>query len=317
MGDNMKNNFKYSLDNKRYQTYNYYLKNKYQSKVFKVGLNAGFTCPNRDGKKGFEGCIFCSDSGAGECAGDIKDNLINQFEKVKKERHQKWPDAKYIGYFQAFSNTYGDVNLLKDLYEPIIELENVVGLNISTRPDCFNDEIYDYLEDLNKRTDLWIELGLQSSKESTLNEINRGHTFEEYRQCVEELSKRNIKVCVHIINGLFNENKTDMLKTITDVVKVGIQGVKIHMLHVMKNTRLEKIYNEISPHILSKEEYIDIVVQQLELIPPEVVIMRLTGDAPNDTLLIPEWTSKKVIVLNDIDKEMVKRDTYQGRLVDA
>jgi len=313
----MKNEFKNTLDNKRYQTYNYYLKKKYNSKVFKVGLNAGFTCPNRDGVKGYHGCIFCSDSGAGEYAGDISKNLIAQFNTVKAQRHTKWPHAKYIGYFQAFSNTYASVSELKIKYEPIIKLDNVVGLNISTRPDCFTDDIYDYLEDLSERTDLWIEIGLQSSKVSTLKKINRGHNYDEFKDCVQELRKRGINVCVHIINGLFGENKEDMLNTVSDIVSLDIQGIKIHMLHIIKDTKLAKIYETSQDKVLTKDEYIDIVVSQLELIPEDVVIMRLTGDAPKDQLIVPEWTLKKVIVLNDIDKEMVRRDCYQGSKVNA
>jgi len=312
----MKNEFKYTFDNKRYQTYNFYLKSKFHSKVFKVGLNAGFTCPNRDGSKGKDGCVFCSDFGAGEYAGDIEKELLHQFEEVKTLRHVKWPEAKYVGYFQAFSNTYAEVEHLKKLYEPILKQDNVVGLNISTRPDCFNEEIYDYLEDLSQRTDLWVELGLQSSNENTLRNINRGHTFKEYKEAIKELRSRNIQVCVHIINGLFGESKEDMIQTVLDI-RDDIQAIKIHMLHVMKDTDLANIYQKNNPHILTKEQYIDIVVDQLELLPEEVVIMRLTGDAPKDQLITPEWTLKKVIVLNDIDKEMVKRDTYQGRKVNA
>lgn len=313
----MENKFKYTFDNKRYQTYNYYLKTKYNSKVFKVGLNAGFTCPNRDGLKASDGCIFCSASGAGDFGGNIADDIINQFHQVKEMRLVKWPNAKYIGYFQAFSNTYDQVEKLKELYEPILEIEKVVGLNISTRPDCFDEKIYDYLEDLSNRTDLWIELGLQSSNDNTLKRINRGHTFDEFKKAVVELRRRNINVCVHIINGLPNETEDMMTQTIKDVVNLDIQGIKIHMLHIVKDTVLNNQYQNNEFELISKEKYIDIVIQQLELIPEEVVIMRLTGDSSEDKLVAPDWILKKVIALNDIDKEMAKRDTYQGRCYDA
>ena len=304
--------FKNTLDNKRYYTLNYYYKKTYGSKVFKVALNGGFSCPNKDGKKGTGGCIYCSPSGSGDFAGNINEDILTQFENIKNMMLEKWPDAKYIGYFQANSNTYASVDKLKKLYETILNVENVVGLNIATRSDCFNEDIYNYLEDLNKRTDLVIELGLQSSKEETIEYINRKETKEEFEKYINELNKRNIKYVIHIINGLPGETKEDMINTAKYVNSLNPFGIKIHMLHVIKNTKLGDIYLKNPFHILTKDEYIDIVINQLEYLDENIVINRITGDPVKEDLIEPTWLLKKFVVLNDIDKEMVKRDTYQG-----
>jgi radical SAM protein (TIGR01212 family) len=304
--------FKYTLDNKRYHTLNYFYKTKFNTKVFKVALNGNFTCPNKDGTKGIGGCIYCSPSGSGDFAGNIKDNLIDQFNKIKQIELLKWPEAKYIAYFQANSNTYDSIDKLKEKYEAVINLPDVIGLSIATRPDCFSEEIYDYLEELNKRTYLTIELGLQTIKEETLKLINRGHSTQEFIDCYNELTKRGIKVIVHIINGLPGETKEYMLKTIKFLNNLNIYGIKIHMLSVTKNTKLAKMYEEKPFHLLTKDEYIDIVIDQLELLNPETIICRITGDPVREDLIEPIWLLKKFVVLNDIDKEMVRRDTYQG-----
>ena len=300
--------FKYTLDNKRYHTLNYYNKSKYGCKVFKVSLNAGFSCPN---KKNGTGCIYCY-NGSGENDGM---DLLTQFYKVRDNNLKKWPNAKYIGYFQAGTNTYADVNTLKSKYEPILKLDNVIGLNIATRCDALNSDVLDYLEDLNNRTDLIVELGLQTIHESTSKLINRGHTLEQFEEAVLELRKRNINVVVHIINGLPFETKEMMLSTIKYLNKLDIQGIKIHMLFILKDTPILNLYNTTNFHILSKEEYIDIVIDQLELLRPEIVIHRITGDPIKELLIEPTWLLKKFSVLDDIDKEMVKRDSYQGKRI--
>lgn len=300
--------FKYTLDNKRYHTLNYYNKSKYGCKVFKVSLNAGFSCPN---KKNGKGCIYCY-NGSGENNGM---DLLTQFYKVRDNNLKKWPNAKYIGYFQAGTNTYADVNTLKSKYEPILKLDNVIGLNIATRCDALNSDVLDYLEDLNNRTDLIVELGLQTIHESTSKLINRGHTLEQFEEAVLELRKRNINVVVHIINGLPFETKEMMLNTIKYLNKLDIQGIKIHMLFILKDTPILNLYNTTNFHILSKEEYIDIVINQLELLRPEIVIHRITGDPIKELLVEPTWLLKKFSVLDDIDKEMVKRDSYQGKRI--
>lgn len=307
--------FKYSNTNKRYHTLDYFYKNRFNEKIFKVSLNAGFTCPNIDGTVGFGGCIYCSASGSGEFAGNPKDEIKKQFDEVKKMMLKKWPKAKYIAYFQARTNTYAPIEKLKEIYEEVLTYEDVIGINIATRPDSISDECLDYLEDLNKRTYLTIELGLQTIKEETSILINRCHTLKTFEDMVKKLRKRNIDVVVHIINGLPNETKEDMLNTIKYLNKLDIQGIKIHMLSITKNTRLEKYYEEHPFHVLTKEEYIDIVIDQLELLRPEIVIHRITGDPKLEDLIEPTWLVKKFCVLNDIDKEMVKRDTYQGNKI--
>lgn len=309
----MNNIFKYSDNNKRYHTLDYFYKHKFNSKVFKVSLNAGLSCPNIDGTVGKGGCIYCSNSGSGEFAGNKNDDIITQFNEIKKMMLKKWPNAKYIGYFQAHTNTYAPVETLKKLYEPILQQENVVGLNIATRPDAISDECLKYLEELNKKTYLTIELGLQTIHKKTTKIINRCHTLECFENMVKKLRKKNINVVVHIINGLPYETKEDMIKTAKYLNKLDIQGIKIHMLSVIKNTKLEKLYQLKPFHILTEEEYIDIVINQLETLRPEIVINRITGDPKLDDLIQPTWLVKKFCVLNNIDKEMVKRNTYQGK----
>lgn len=306
------NNFKYTNSNKRYHTLDYYYKNRFHEKVFKVSLNAGFSCPNIDGKVGYGGCIYCSKTGSGEFAGNKEDSLEKQFLEIKNMMLKKWPKAKYIGYFQARTNTYAPVNELKKMYEKILSQENVIGLNIATRPDAISDECLDYLEELNKKTYLTIELGLQTTKEETTKLINRCHSLQCFEDMVKKLRERNIDVVVHIINGLPYETKKDMLNTVKYLNKLDIQGIKIHMLSITKDTPIEKMYQEEKFKLLSKEEYIDIVVDQLELLREEIVIHRITGDPKLDELIEPTWLTKKFCVLNDIDKEMVRRDTYQG-----
>ena len=301
--------FKYTLDNKRYHTLNYFYKTKFNSKVFKVSLNGNFSCPNF---KNGNGCIFCS-HGSGDFAGNKEDDLVTQFNEVKTMMEKKWPHAKYIGYFQANTNTYAPLDILKEKYETILKLPNVIGLSIATRCDAISDECLDYLEDLSKRTFLTIELGLQSMHDKTLKLINRGHDLKSFDECVKKLKQRNINVVVHIINGLPFETKDMMLATVKYLNSLKIDGIKIHMLHVLKNTELEKLYNETHFHILTKEEYIDIVCDQLELLDEKIVIHRITGDPTKEDLIEPTWLIKKFCVLNDIDKEMVRRNSYQGK----
>lgn len=306
------NKFEYSNTNKRYHTLDYYYKNKFNEKVFKVSLNAGFSCPNIDGTVGYGGCIYCSKTGSGEFAGNKKDSLEKQFNEIKEMMHKKWPKAKYIGYFQARTNTYAPVDTLKEMYETILNQENVIGLNIATRPDSITDECLDYLTELNKKTYLTIELGLQTTKESTTKLINRCHDLKCFEDMVKRLRERNIDVIVHIINGLPYETKEDMLNTVKYLNKLDIQGLKIHMLSITKDTLLERMYNKEKFKMLTRDEYVDIVIDQLELLRKEIVIHRITGDPKLDELIEPEWLTKKFCVLNEIDKEMVKRDTYQG-----
>ena len=303
--------FKYSLDNKRYHTLNYFYKNKFGKKVFKISLNPGFGCPNF---KNGHGCIFCSHF-SGDFAGDPRDNLLKQFNEGKMMMEKKWCDGYYIGYFQAGTNTYAPLDVLKDCYESILKIPNVVGLSIATRCDALPTDVINYLEELNQKTFLTIELGLQSIHSKTLKLINRGHTLEDFTKCVKLLKKKGLKCVVHIINGLPNETKEDMVNTVKYLNDLGIDGIKIHMLHILKDTPLAKLYEEKKFHVLTKEEYIDIVCTQLCYLDENVVIHRITGDPTKEDLIGPAWLLKKFVVLNDIDKEMKKRNIYQGCLV--
>ncbi len=304
--------FKYTLDNKRYHTLNYFYKTKFGTKVFKVSLNGGFSCPNLDGTLGYGGCIYCSKTGSGEFGGDIHKSLTNQFNEMKEVVNKKHIPCKYIGYFQARTNTYAPVNILKEKYEEVLSLNNVIGLNIATRCDAISDECLSYLEDLNKRTYLTIELGLQTIHEKTSKLINRCHTLESFDNMVKKLRERNINVVVHIINGLPFETEEMMLDTVKHLNNLDIQGIKIHMLHIIKDTDMAKLLKETNFHVLTKEEYIDIVIKQLELLNPKIVINRITSDPDKEQLLAPIWLCQKCQLLNDIDKEMKKRNTYQG-----
>lgn len=304
--------FKNTLDNKRYYTLNYYYKKKYNSKVSKISLNANFSCPNKDGKVGYGGCIFCSKLGSGDFAGDVTLDLVSQFNQVKSVMNKKWPNTKYIGYFQANTNTYASVETLKKYYETILSLDDVIGLNIATRPDAISEDVMEYLSELNDKTDLTIELGLQSIHDKTLKYINRGHDLNCFLECFNKLKERNIKVVIHIINGLPYETKDMMIDTVKYLNNIGIDGIKIHMLHILKDTKLYDLYKKENFYVLSKEEYIDIVIEQLEYLNEDIVIHRITGDPDVTDLIEPNWLVKKFCVLNDIDKEMVRRNTYQG-----
>ena len=305
--------FKYAFDkNKRYHTWNYYLRQKFGEKIFKVSLNAGFTCPNVDGTLGYGGCIYCSREGSGDFAGNPNDNLRKQFDEIKTMMLKKWPNAKYIGYFQAFTNTYAPLEVLKERYETVLGFEDVIGLSISTRPDCLPDDVVDYLAELNERTNLWVELGLQTIHDETSDIINRGHSYQDFLDGFKKLKDRNIKTVVHIINGLPGEDKEMMMQTAKAVADMGADGIKIHLLHIIKDTPLQDFLNNGQIVPMEQEEYINLVCDQLEILPEEMVIHRLTGDGKRDELLAPLWSLKKWEVLNRIDDEMKRRGTFQG-----
>ena len=302
--------FKNTLDNKRYHTLNYFFKKKFGQKVFKVPLDINSTCPNQYNG----GCIYCSNKSVAGISDNTLD-ILEQFEKGRKIMEQKWPGSLYIPYFQSGTNTYNDKNLVKGYIDKLLLLPKVIGIDIATRPDCLSDEWLGYLEELNKKTFLIVELGLQSSNNNTLKFINRGHDKEIFKKAVEKLHERNIFVVAHIINGLPYEEKEDMINTIKFVNDLKIDGIKIHMLYIAKNTPLASYYENNKFHILTREEYIDIVCDQLRLLNPDVVVMRITGDPELNELVAPEWLIKKFMVLNGIDQEMAKRNIYQGDLL--
>ena len=307
-----KNPFPNSDSNKRYYTYDYYLKRTFGSKVAKITLDAGFTCPNIDGKCSVGGCIYCSGRGSGDFAGNPLDSVTSQLDEGIARMSSKWKTDKIIPYFQAHTNTYADVLTLKKYFEPVLGQENVVGISIATRADALPEDVLDYLADLNKRTFLIVELGLQSIFDETGERINRCHTYEEFLGGYEALKERGIKVCVHLIDGLPGETKEMMVESAKAVAKLRPEFVKLHLLHILKDTVMAGEYEkgEIIP--LTLEEYVDIIISQLEYFSPETVIQRITGDGGRDTLIAPLWSLKKFVVLNEIDKEMIRRNTYQG-----
>ena len=301
--------FKNTLDNKRYHTLNYFFKKKFGQKVFKVPLDINSICPNQASG----GCIYCSNKSVASISDNSLD-ILEQFENGRKIMEQKWPDSLYIPYFQSGTNTYNDKNLVKGYVDKLLMIPKVVGIDIATRPDCLSDEWLDYLEELNKKTFLIVELGLQSSNDNTLRFINRGHDSKTFKDAAQKLHARNIFVVAHIINGLPYETKEDMINTIKFVNDCKVDGIKIHMLYIAKNTPLASLYEKNKFHILTREEYIDIVCCQLRLLSEDVVVMRITGDPLLNELVAPEWLIKKFMVLNGIDQEMVKRNIYQGDL---
>lgn len=307
----MENKFPYTLDNKRYHTWNYHLQNKFGCKVCKVALNGGFTCPNIDGSKGKGGCIYCL-GGSGEFAGDASHSILAQFDEVKERMSRKWSGAKYMPYFQANTNTYAPAARLRELFEPVLARENVVGLSIATRADCLENDVLEYLSELNDRTYLIVELGLQTVHDVTGALINRCHTYADFLDGYGKLKERGINVCVHLIDGLPGETREMMLESAEKVARLEPHCVKLHLLHVLKGTRLAEMYGRGEFETMTPDEYVSVIVDQLELFSPETVIQRVTGDGGWNTLIAPKWSLKKFVVMNEIDKLMVKRDTYQG-----
>ncbi|OBY81152.1 TIGR01212 family radical SAM protein [Paenibacillus sp. KS1] len=298
---------------KRFHTWNYEMREQFGEKVFKVMLDTGFTCPNRDGSIAIGGCTFCSSRGSGDFAGRRRDDLVTQFNTIRDRQHAKWPNAKYIGYFQAYTNTYAPVDVLRDYFEVILEQPGVVGLSIATRPDCLPDDVVEYLAELNKRTYLWIEMGLQTIHESTSQLINRAHDTACYIEAVEKLRKHNIRVCTHIIYGLPQETHSMMLETAQAVAQMNVQGIKLHLLHLMRKTPMVKQYEAGLLRFLEMDEYIKLIVDSLEMLPPEMIVHRVTGDAPRDLIIGPMWSMRKWEVLNGIDAELKRRNTWQGK----
>ena len=306
---------KYINSQHRYYTLDYYLKERFGQKVFKVALNGNFTCPNRDGKISRFGCIFCSEKGSGDFAGDPRSSLKDQFSTVSSIIHEKWPNASYIVYFQANTNTYKPLEELRKLYEEAISLnEKIVAISIATRPDCLNNEIVSYLGSLNKRIPVWIELGLQTTNEMTATLINRGYELNVMSDAIKRLRAQNIEVIVHIINGLPFETSIDMFNTIDYLNHQDIQGIKIHSLFVLKGTRLATMYENHEFNVMEMNEYIETTAKQIAMLRPDIVIHRLNGDAPKDLLIAPKWSEKKLVVMNEIDKYMKANDLYQGSL---
>lgn len=302
-------------ENKHYNTLDAYYKNKYGKKVAKISLNANLTCPNRDGTKGYGGCSYCSIAKSGDFAGSPLDSITNQFNKIKSIMNQKWSDALYIPYFQAGTNTYAEIKTLKKLYlEAINASDDIVELSIATRCDCINPEVVSLLAQINKIKPVQIELGLQTSNDTTKCNMNFGYTNEDFTNAVNLLRAHSIEVVVHIINGLPNETINDMINTIDFVNSLDVQGIKIHSLLVLKNTKLYDDYLKNPFHLLTLEEYVNITVTQIRKLKPTMIIHRLAADGSLDDLIEPKWTIKKLVVMNEIDKKMRLENVYQGDL---
>lgn len=301
--------------NKRYYTYDYYLRRTFGTKVAKIPLDIGLSCPNIDGRCGVGGCIYCSGRGSGDFAESPTLSVSEQYEKTRRKLSSKWSTAKCIAYFQAHTNTYAPLAVLKGHFEEALALEGVVGMNIATRADCLEDGVCEYLASLAERTVLTVELGLQSSSDETAERINRGHGYAQFLEGYRKLraASDKIAICVHIIFGLPGEDREDMMRTVRDVAALSPEQVKIHLLHVLRNTVMGEIYERGEYTPLGKEEYVALVADAIELLPPDTVVARLTGDGMADDLLAPDWSRKKVSVINDVDKLLYERSSYQGK----
>ncbi len=310
------NPFVNSDSNKRYYSYDYFLRRKFGAKCAKLPLDGGFTCPNRDGTKGFGGCVYCSERGSGDFCADAAMSVTDQLAEAYQKLSQKWEDPLCIAYFQAFTGTYAPLEVLREKYEAALSFPNIVGLSIATRADCLSDDVCAYLAELAERTFLTVELGLQTIHDQTAARINRGHTYSEFLDGYAKLrcASGKINVCVHLIDGLPGEDAAMMIDTAKAVAALKPEQLKLHLLHVIKSTRLAEMYERGEFRCLTLDEYADIVVRQLELMPPDTVIGRLTGDGMADSLIAPLWSRKKLVVLNTIDRLMYERATWQGRL---
>ncbi|ACD21747.1 TIGR01212 family radical SAM protein [Clostridium botulinum] len=305
-----------SWNGKRYHSLNYFLREKFGEKVFKISLDGGFSCPNRDGKVSKGGCVFCSARGSGDYAGSRNFSITGQFNNVKTMMANKWKSGKYIAYFQAYTNTYAPVDELRQKYEEAINQEGVVALSIATRPDCLEDDVLDLIEELSKKLYVWVELGLQTINDDVAKKINRGYDLKVFDNAMTRLKERNIDVVVHSILGLPGESQDDMLKTIDYIAHSGAQGIKLHLLHLMKDTKMVELYENGELQFLSQEDYIKLICRAVSMLPKEMVVHRLTGDAPRDLLIGPMWSLKKWEVLNAIDKTLEDNDIYQGKNFD-
>ena len=308
------NPFPYSDSNKRYHTYDYYLRHVLGAKCAKLPLDIGTTCPNIDGRCGRGGCIYCSGRGSGDFAPTAVHSVAEQICMQKEAFAHKWDVSHCIAYFQAHTNTYAPLSYLSECFEEALAQEGIVGLNVATRADCLEEGVVAYLASLAERTVLTVELGLQTSNDQTASLINRGHTYEQFCEGYARLRQASdqIQICVHLILGLPGEDNEDMLRTVRDVAAMRPDQVKLHLLHVLRGTRLFEMYERGEYVPLERERYVRLVADALELLPPETVIGRLTGDGKGEDLVAPLWSKRKTTVINDVDKLLYERGSYQG-----
>ena len=305
------NRFRFSDTNKRYHTQSYYLRQRFGQKVMKISLSGGFTCPNIDGTKGTGGCAFCS-AGSGRFAGDPHKSISEQFEDVRRSLEPKWGKGLYIPYFQANTNTYCPVHVLRGMTDEALSQPDTVGIAISTRPDCISDDMLMFLQELSQRTYLTVELGVQTIHDSTAAALNRCHTYDDFLRTADRLYSKDILFCAHIIDGLPGEDSDMMMQTAEAMAQLPLHSIKIHLLHVLKNTRLADMYARGEFDVMTLEQYVDIVCAQLEVLPETLIIQRLTGDGAKDELIAPLWSLKKFVVMNEIDKRLAAKDSMQG-----
>ena len=302
-----------SWNGKPYRSLDYMLRERFGEKVYKVTLNGGMSCPNRDGTLGTRGCIFCSEGGSGDFAADVSLSVTEQIESQIALLSAKRPIQKYIAYFQAYTNTYAPVEYLRKIFKEAMSHPGIVALSVGTRPDCLGEEVLDLLEELNRINPVWIELGLQTIHEKTAQYIRRGYRLSCFDQAVENLRKRNIEVIVHTILGLPGESREEILETMRYLNKKDIQGIKLQLLHVLKGTDLAYDYLAGRFHVYEREEYLALLIECLENLDPEIVIHRITGDGPKDLLIAPLWASRKREVLNLLHHQMKEQNSYQGK----
>lgn len=301
----------------RYNSIGDHLKNVFGRKTVKLSIDAGFTCPNRDGTAGFGGCAFCSEGGSGELASHVSASDTDYSESISDQisrLSEKWPDACYLAYFQSFTNTYAPVDVLRSRYYAALDDPRISGIAIATRPDCLGDDVLDLLEEINRDHFMWVELGLQSIHAKTLADMNTCYTFEDYERAAEALISRGIRVVTHLILGLPGETEEMMIESVRRVCSLPVFGLKLHLMNIVKTSPLYRTMPDYVPFD-SIEEYTDLVVRCLEIIPPEVTIHRLTGDVPRKILVSPEWSYRKRTILNNINSELKRRDTHQGAAI--
>jgi radical SAM protein (TIGR01212 family) len=296
-----------------YRTFNNYLKEYFGERTYRVPIDAGFTCPNRDGVRAFGGCTFCDDRGSGAPTIDTAANVRGQLEKGINRIRRRFKANKFLAYFQAFSNTYAPEAALRQLYDVAFEFPDVAGICIGTRPDCVEDNVLDLLAEYNEKTFVWLELGLQSAFNETLDKINRGHSAEEFFDAVERAKRRNLKVATHLIFGLPDETDEQMLETVRRVAQCPVDGIKIHQLCIYKGTPMEIDYRMGNLPVLDEDRYVRLVADALELLPPDMVIMRLVAEGSEDEIIAPAWSFEKERIMKKIDAELAARNSFQGR----
>ena len=301
------------MNNDKFYKLNSFLKENFKEKIFKVSLDGGFTCPNRDGKISNKGCLFCSDKGSGEFAGDRCKTITAQIDEQIDFMKDKIGSSKVIAYFQNFTNTYGDVEYLRKIYYEALNHEKVIGIAIATRPDCLSDDVINLLDEINRKYFLWVELGLQTANDSIGKIINRGYDTKVYIDSCKILNEKNIKFVTHMIVGLPNEEKKDLYDTVDLINNVKSWGIKIHLLYILKNSKLLSYYQQNPFKIYEKDEYENTVIELLERLSPKVVVHRLTGDAKKDELFEPLWSLNKRGILNSIEKKLKSSKSYQGK----